>query len=73
MFWNAKGILLIGCLEKGKTITAKYYSNLLKQLDVRIHEKRSDLKKKIVHQTMHLSLVALTRNCQMMPSLDIFT
>ena len=46
VFWDAKGILLIGDLEKDRTITGKYYSNLLDQLDVKIREKRPGLKKK---------------------------
>lgn len=52
VFWDAKGILLIDYLEKGKTITGQYYSNLLDQLDVKIREKRPGLKKKkiIFHQ-----------------------
>jgi hypothetical protein len=29
MFWDAEGILFIDYLEKGKTITREYYSNLL--------------------------------------------
>jgi hypothetical protein len=33
VFWDAEGILLIDCLEKGKTITGEYYSNLLTRLD----------------------------------------
>lgn len=52
VFWDAKGILLIDYLEKGRTITGKYYSNLLDQLDAKIREKRPGLKKKkiIFHQ-----------------------
>jgi len=46
VFWDAKVILLIDYLEKGRTITGEYYSNLLDQLDVTIFEKRPDLKKK---------------------------
>ena len=26
VFWDAKGILLSDCLEKGRTITGEYYS-----------------------------------------------
>jgi len=33
VFWYAEGILFIDCLEKGKTITGEYYSNLLTALD----------------------------------------
>jgi len=47
VFWNAEGILFIDCLEKGKTITGEYYSNLLNRLDEKIHDKRPSLQKKI--------------------------
>ena len=33
VFWNAECILLIDYLEKGKTISREYYSNLLTRLD----------------------------------------
>jgi hypothetical protein len=33
VFWDAEGILFIAYLEKGKTITGEYYSNLLTRLD----------------------------------------
>jgi hypothetical protein len=33
VFWDAEDILFIDYLEKGKTITGKYYSNLLTRLD----------------------------------------
>ena len=47
IFWDAKGVLLIDYLEKGKTIV-----NLLDQLDKNIREKRPGLQKKtiIFHQ-----------------------
>jgi hypothetical protein len=35
-------------LEKGKTITGEYYSNLLTRLDEKIREKRPGLQKKIL-------------------------
>jgi len=54
------GIGVLGCgrhlfidyLEKGKTITGEYYSNLLTRLDEKISEKRPGLPKKkfIFHQ-----------------------
>jgi hypothetical protein len=44
--WDAEGILFIGYLEKGKTITGEYYSNLLTRLDEKICEKRPGKKKK---------------------------
>jgi len=33
VFWDAETILFIDYLEKGKTITGEYYSNLLTRLD----------------------------------------
>jgi histone-lysine N-methyltransferase SETMAR len=46
VFWDAEGILFIDYLEKGKTITGEYYSNLLTRLDKKILEKRQGLQKK---------------------------
>jgi hypothetical protein len=47
VFWDAEGILFIDYLEKGKTITGEYCSNLLTRLYEKIHEKRPGLQKKI--------------------------
>jgi hypothetical protein len=38
LFWDAEGILFIDCLERGKTIIGKYYSNLLTRLYEKIRE-----------------------------------
>jgi len=46
VFWDAEGILFIDYLEKGKTITREYYSNLLTRLDEKNHEKGLGLQKK---------------------------
>jgi hypothetical protein len=46
VFWDTEGILFIDYLEKGKTITREYYSNLLTRLDEKIREKRPGLQKK---------------------------
>jgi histone-lysine N-methyltransferase SETMAR len=46
VFWDAEGILFIDYLEKGKTMTREYYSNLLKPDDEKIREKRPNKKKK---------------------------
>ena len=64
MFWDAEGILFIDYLEKGKTITGEYYSNLLSKLDEKICEKRPGLQKKkiIFHQDSapaHKSVLAV--------------
>jgi hypothetical protein len=49
VFWDAEGILFIDYLEKGKTVTGEYYSNLLTRLDEKIREKRSGLLMKENH------------------------
>jgi histone-lysine N-methyltransferase SETMAR len=53
LFWDAEGILFIDYLEKGKTITGEYYSNLLTRLDEKIPEERPSLKGKKFIRTMH--------------------
>jgi hypothetical protein len=45
VFWNAEGILFIDYLEKSKTLTGKYYSNLKTRLDEKIRDKRPGLQK----------------------------
>lgn len=64
VFWDAKGFLLIDYLEKGKTITGEYYSNLVTKLDAKICENRPGLQKKkiIFHQdnaSVHKSVLAM--------------
>ena len=59
-----KAFLFIDYLEKGKTITGEYYSNLLTRLDEKIREKRPSLQKKkiIFHQDnapAHKSVLAV--------------
>jgi hypothetical protein len=49
VFWGAESILFIDYLEKGKTVTGEYYSNLLTRLDEKIREKRPVLQKKKYH------------------------
>jgi histone-lysine N-methyltransferase SETMAR len=46
VFWDAEGILFIDYLEKGKTKTGVYYSNLLTKLDDKIRKKRPGLQKR---------------------------
>jgi len=46
VFWDAEGILFIDYLEKSKTVTVEYYSNLLTRLDEKIREKGHGLRKK---------------------------
>jgi len=64
VFWDAESILFIDYLEKGKTMTREYYSNLLTRLDEKICEKRPGLQKKkiIFHQdnaSTHKSVLAM--------------
>lgn len=66
VFWDAHGILLIDYLEKGKTITGKYYASLLDQLNYEIKRKRPHLNKKKVlfHQDnapSHTSRIAAAK------------
>ena len=49
VFWDAEGIFFIDCLEKGKTITGEYYSNLFMGLDEKIRDKKPGLQKKKNH------------------------
>ena len=49
VFWDAEGVLFLDYLEKGKTITGEYYSNILTRLDEKILEKRLGLQKKKNH------------------------
>ena len=49
LFWDTEGILFADYLEKGKTITGEYYSNLLTRLDEKIREKILGLQKKRNH------------------------
>ena len=56
--------MFIDYLEKGKTITGEYYSNLLTRLDKKICEKRPSLQKKkiVFHQDntpAHKSVLAM--------------
>lgn len=55
VFWDAKGIIFIDYLEKGKSITGEYYANLLQHLSDEIKKKRPHLakKKSCFIMTMH--------------------
>jgi histone-lysine N-methyltransferase SETMAR len=63
VFWDAECILFIDYLEKGKTITGEYYSNLLTRLDEKIREKRTGLQKKNIfyqdNASAHKSVLAM--------------
>lgn len=48
VFWDSKGIILIDYLEKGRTITGQYYSELLDRFDEKLKETRPHLAKKKV-------------------------
>jgi hypothetical protein len=55
VFWDAEGILFIDYLEKGKTITGEYYSNILTRLYNKFVRKDPVCKRKniIFHRDMH--------------------
>ena len=42
--WDARGVIYIDYLEKGKTIIGAYYASLLHRLSEEIKKKRPDLK-----------------------------
>ena len=46
IFWDAKGVLLMDFLGKGKTVTGVYYASLLDKVRVAIKEKRRGMLKK---------------------------
>jgi len=48
VFWDSQGVIHIDYLEKGKTITGVYYSELLDRFDSALKEKRPRLKRKKV-------------------------
>lgn len=52
VFWDAKGIIMIDYLQKGKTINKEYYMALLDRLSDEIKKKRPHLAKKkiLFHQ-----------------------
>ena len=61
IFWDHKGILFINYLERGLTVTLKYYEDVLKQLQVNIKEKRREaLTSKVL--LLHVNAPAHTSN-----------
>jgi histone-lysine N-methyltransferase SETMAR len=66
VFWDVNGIILIDYLEKGKTITGKYYAALLDQLDNKIKEKRPHLQRKKIlllqdNAPVHTSAITMAK------------
>lgn len=66
VFWDAKGIIHVDYLEKGKTITGAYYAALLDRFDAELRQKRPGLarKKVLFHQDnapAHKSAVAMAK------------
>ncbi|GBP75472.1 Histone-lysine N-methyltransferase SETMAR [Eumeta japonica] len=67
VFWDARGVIHIDYLEKGKTITGEYYSKLLDRFDVDLKQKRRPhlAKKKVLfHQDnarVHTCLVTMAK------------
>ncbi|XP_011251320.1 histone-lysine N-methyltransferase SETMAR-like [Camponotus floridanus] len=66
VFWNARGIIHIDYLQKGKTINGEYYANLLDRFNDVLKEKRPHLAKKKVlfHQDnarAHTCVIAMAK------------
>jgi histone-lysine N-methyltransferase SETMAR len=64
VFWDSKGLLYVDYLQKGRTINAQYYADLLQNLSDAIKEKRPHLFKKkiLLHQDnapVHTAKVAM--------------
>jgi len=70
VFWDARGVIHVDYLEKGRTINGEYYSNLLGQFDSELKKKRPHMAKKKVlfHQDnapAHKSVVAMMKLCEL--------
>jgi len=66
VFWDARGIIFIDYLQKGRTINGEYYANLLQRLGDEIKEQRPHVAKKKVlfHQDnapVHTSIIAMAK------------
>ena len=66
IFWDARGIIFIDYLQKGKTVNGEYYATLLQRLQQEIKAKRPHLAKKKVlfHQDnapVHTSVIAMAK------------
>ena len=66
VFWDAREIIFIEYLHKGKTINSEYYTNLLQRLRDEIKKKRPHLtKKKVLFNQddvlIHTSVIAMPK------------
>lgn len=66
IFWDARGIIFIDYLQKGKTVSGEYYATLLQRLQQEIKAKRPHLAKKKVlfHQDnapVHTLVIAMAK------------
>jgi len=66
VFWDARGIIFIDYLPKGKTINGVYYANLLQRLTNEIKKKRPHLAKKKVlfhhdNAPVHTCVIAVAK------------
>ena len=66
VFWDARGIIFIDYLQKGKRINGDYYAKLLQRLSNEIKKKRPHLAKKKVlfnqdNAPVHTSVIAMAK------------
>jgi len=66
VFWDARGIIFIDYLQKGRTVTGEYYAELLDKLNDEIKKKRLHMaKKKVLYHhdnaPSHTSLKAMAK------------
>lgn len=60
IFWNARGVVYINYLEKGRKLNGSYYANLLDRFNEDLNEKTTIAKKKVLfHQNEHTRAVVM--------------
>ena len=66
-FWDARGIIFIDYLQKGKQINSEYYANLLQRLSNEIKKERPHFAKKkvlLIYQDnarVHIYVIAMAK------------
>lgn len=66
VFWDARGVIYVDYLEKGKTITGTYYANLLQKLSDVVKQERPHLNRKKIlfhhdNAPVHTAKVAIAK------------
>ena len=79
VFWDARGVIHIDYLQKGRTINGEYYTNLLDRFNEDLKKKRPHLAKKKVlfhadNARVHTCVVSLAKfhELRIAPSSAVF-